>query len=66
MMGTWGIHYKLDFQTLGFLNYLFNVCDIFQTFILHKSSITHFSLETPKRITGKQCRPISDATGCSI
>ena len=29
--------------------------------------LTHFSLETPNRITGKQCRPLrSDAAECHI
>ena len=29
-------------------------------------SLTHCSLETPKRVTGKQCRPRSDAAGCGV
>ena len=28
--------------------------------------LTHFILETPKRVFGTQCRPRSDATECSI
>ena len=27
---------------------------------------THFSWETPKMVTGKQCRPRSDAAECSV
>ena len=30
------------------------------------NQLTHCSLETPKRVIGKQCRPWSDATECSI
>ena len=29
-------------------------------------ALTHFSLETPKRVIGKQCRPISDITECGV
>ena len=29
-------------------------------------SITQFSLEVPKRVIGKHCRPTSDATVCGI
>ena len=28
--------------------------------------LTHFSLVTPKRVIGKQCRPRSDDTECGI
>ena len=28
------------------------------------SALTHCSLQTPKRVIGKQCRPISDAAEC--
>ena len=28
--------------------------------------LTHFSLETLKRVTGKQCRPRSDAAECGL
>ena len=28
--------------------------------------LNHFSLETHKRVIGKQCRPRSDATKCNI
>ena len=37
--------------------YFFSMC---------KSSITYYSLETCKRVFGKQCRPRSDATKCGI
>ena len=30
------------------------------------NKITHFSRETPKRVTGKQCRPISDTAECGF
>ena len=30
------------------------------------SELTRFSRETPKRVTGKQCRPRSDAAECGI
>ena len=29
-------------------------------------TLTHFSLENPKRVIGKECRPRSDATKCGV
>ena len=29
-------------------------------------TLTHFSLETPQKLIGKQCRPRSDAAECSV
>ena len=31
-----------------------------------KNILIHFSLETPKRVTGKQWKPRSDATECDV
>ena len=33
---------------------------------LAKKVLTHHSLETPKRLIGKHCRPRSDTTECGI
>ena len=33
--------------------------------LLEGNFLIHFSLETPKRLSSKQCRPRSDATGCA-
>ena len=38
--------------------------DLFKFFVKYTKTLTHCSLETPKRAIGKQCRPRSDATEC--
>ena len=42
------------------------VIDLETNIRLSLNLFTHFILETPKRVFGKQCRPRSDATECSI
>ena len=36
------------------------------TFVFWTCQLTHCSWETPKRVSGKQCRPRSDAAECGI
>ena len=33
---------------------------------IYMIKLTHYSLETPKRVTGKQCRPRSDTAECHV
>ena len=39
----------------------YNTCTLLSNY-----SLTHFILETPKKLIGKQCRPRSDANGLAI
>ena len=44
-------------------------CDVLTPYLVGVIIVflkTHFSLQTPKRVTGKQCRPRSDAAECCI
>ena len=49
-----------DYVVLGGTAVLYNTCT------LYTNLFAHFSLETPKRVTGKQCRPGSDAADHDI
>ena len=39
-----------------------NLSELRARFRTNKTGLTHWRLETPKRVTGKQCRPRSDST----